>query len=333
MNWPSDISFAHPWAFLLMAVIPLMVWWYIRNINNQRHAVNVPSLQATKNVGRSLREHLFRLMPAVRMLAIAMLVVAIARPQTYSFHDNYNIEGIDIMLVNDVSGSMLAEDFKPNRLEAAKSVADQFISKRPNDRIGLVAFSGSAFTQCPLTADHSVLKKLLADIKNGIVRDGTAIGDAVGIAVDRLRYSKAESKVIILLTDGINNSGFVDPRNAASMAKQYGIRLYSVGVGSYGEAPYPVKTIMGTSYSYVEANLDEELLKEMAETTGGKYFRATDNQSLESVYQEIDQMEKTRIDVSRMSDKHDLFFYPVLLAIALLVFEMILRYSLLRIMP
>ncbi|PKP03263.1 MAG: aerotolerance regulator BatA [Bacteroidetes bacterium HGW-Bacteroidetes-6] len=333
MKWPSDISFEHPWAFLLMAVIPLMVWWYIRNFSNQRHAVNLPSLQSIKNVGRSFREQLFRSMPAVRMIAIAMIIVAVARPQTYSFHDNYNIEGIDIILVNDVSGSMLAEDFKPNRLEAAKTVADQFIAKRPNDRIGLVAFSGAAFTQCPLTADHAVLKRLLADIKNGIVRDGTAIGDAVGIAVDRLRYSKAESKVIILLTDGINNSGFVDPRNAASMAKLYGIRLYAVGVGSYGEAPYPVQTLMGTSYSYVKANLDEDLLKEMAEATGGKYFRATDNESLETVYGEIDQMEKTRIDVSRMSDKHDLFFYPVFLSIALLLLEIFLRYSFLRIMP
>lgn len=333
MEWINDLSFEHPWAFLLMAFIPLMVWWYIRNFRQSRHAVYASSLKAIEKVPKTFRERMFHLLPVFRFTAIAFIVVALAGPQSYSFHDDYNIEGIDIMLVNDVSGSMLAEDLKPNRLDAAKKVAQDFIAGRPDDRIGLVAFSGAAFTQCPLTADHAVLRQLLLQIQNGIVRDGTAIGDAVGIAVDRLRYSTAVSKVVILLTDGINNSGFVDPLNAASMAKLYGIRLYTVGVGTTGQAPYPVKTIMGTSYEYVDVRLDEPMLQEMATMTGGKYFRAVDNKSLKSIYSEIDEMEKTRIKVARMSEKHDLFFYPVLAALIFLAFELLLRYTVLRIIP
>ncbi|MPM23267.1 hypothetical protein SDC9_69733 [bioreactor metagenome] len=334
MEWINDLSFENPWAFLLMVLIPLMIWWHIRNFRQTRHAVNVPSLRSVEKVPKTFRERLFHLLPVLRFTAIALIITAIAGPQSYSYHDDYNIEGIDIMLVNDVSGSMLAEDLKPNRLDAAKNVAEEFISQRPNDRIGLVAFSGAAFTQCPLTADHAVLRQLLSMIENGIVRDGTAIGDAVGIAVDRLRYSTAVSKVIILLTDGINNSGFVDPLNAASMAKLYGIRLYTVGVGTdKGKAPYPVKTVMGTSYDYVDVHLDETMLKEMADMTGGKYFRAVDNKSLDAIYKDIDQMEKTRIKVARMSDKHDLFFFPVFAALLLLAFELLLRYTVLRIIP
>jgi len=329
----SDISFEYPWAFLLLAIIPLMAWWYIGNYHQMRHAINIASLKSVAKVSKNFRERMYHALPVFRMIAIALIISAIAGPQSYSYRDDYNIEGIDIMLVNDVSGSMLAEDLKPNRLDAAKKVAEDFIIERPNDRIGLVAFSGAAFTQCPLTADHAVLKQLLQQIQNGIVRDGTAIGDAVGIAVDRLRYSTAVSKVIILLTDGINNSGFVDPLNASSMAKLYGIRLYTVGVGTTGKAPYPVKTIMGTSYEYVDVRLDEPMLKEMSSMTGGKYFRAVDNNSLEAIYKEIDEMEKTRIKVARMSDKHDLFFFPVLLAIVFLAIELLLRYTIVRILP
>lgn len=333
MKWINDLSFAHPWAFLLMGFIPLLIWWYIKNYKNTRQAVFASSLKAIEKTPKTIRERMFHSLPAFRLIAITFIITAIAGPQSYSYHNDYNIEGIDIMLVNDVSGSMLAEDLKPNRLDAAKKVALNFIAGRPNDRIGLVAFSGTAFTQCPLTADHAVLRQLLMQIKNGIVRDGTAIGDAVGIAVDRLRYSTAVSKVIILLTDGINNSGFVDPINAASIAKLYGIRLYTVGVGTMGKAPYPFKSIMGTSYEYVEVKLDEPMLKEMAAMTGGKYFRATDNKSLESIYDEIDKMEKTRIKVARMSEKHDLFFFPTLIALILLAVEFVLRYTVLRIIP
>jgi len=333
MEWMRDLSFENPWAFLLLAILPLMAWWYIRNFRHAHHSLNVPSLKAIERVPKSFRERMIHLLPVLRLISIALIIVAIARPQSYFVKDNYNIEGIDIMLVNDISGSMLAEDLKPNRLDAAKNVAAEFINSRPNDRIGLVAFSGSAFTQCPLTADHSILSELLKQIQNGIVNDGTAIGDAVGIAVDRLRSSKASSKVIILLTDGINNSGFVDPLNAASIAKLYGIRVYTVGVGTMGKAPYPVNSVFGKTYEYVDAQLDEALLQEMSDMTGGKYFRATDNQSLTNIYKEIDQMEKTLIQVASMSNKHDLFFYPVLLALLLLALELILRYTLLKTLP
>jgi len=333
MEWMRDLSFANPWAFLLLALLPLMAWWYIRNFRRSQHSLNVPSLQAIERVPKSFRERMIHVLPVLRLISVALIIIAIARPQSYFVKDNYNIEGIDIMLVNDISGSMLAEDLRPNRLDAAKNVAAEFINSRPNDRIGLVAFSGSAFTQCPLTADHSILSELLKQIQNGIVNDGTAIGDAVGIAADRLRSSKASSKVIILLTDGINNSGFVDPLNAASIAKLYGIRVYTVGVGTMGKAPYPVNSVFGKTYDYVENQLDEALLREMSDMTGGKYFRATDNQSLINIYKEIDQMEKTLIQVARMSNKHDLFFYPVLLALLLLACEMLLRYTLLKTLP
>ncbi|NLL29429.1 MAG: VWA domain-containing protein [Bacteroidales bacterium] len=333
MKWINDLSFAYPWAFLLLAVVPLMIWWYVRNFNHSRHAVNMPSLKALSNVPKSLRERLYHILPALRILAIIFIIIAIARPQSYSYHDDYNIEGIDIMLVNDVSGSMLARDLKPDRLVAAKKVANDFIDKRPNDRIGLVAFSGAAFTQCPLTADHAVLKRMLLQIEYGIVRDGTAIGDAVGIAVDRLRFSTSTSKVIILLTDGVNNSGFIDPLNAASIAKLYGIRLYTIGVGSKGKAPYPVQGPLGVTYSYVDVNLDEAMLQEMANVTGGKYFRAVDNKSLEKIYEDIDKMEKTRIKVARMSNKNDVFIFPLFAALLFLGLELLLKYTVLRIKP
>lgn len=333
MKWISDISFVHPWAFLLLLLVAALMLRHFRTSGRQAQGLNVPSLHGIKNVRKSFRERLFSWLPWMQWITMVLIIIAVARPQSQHVKSSYSIDGIDIMLVNDVSGTMLAEDLKPNRLEAAKSVAATFIDGRPQDRIGLVAFSGVAFTQCPLTADHSALKMLLMQIKNGIVRDGTAIGDAVGTAVDRLRSSKAVSKVIILLTDGINNSGFIDPMDAASMASLYGIRLYTVGVGSRGEAPFPVQGILGTQYTYEEANIDEPLLQKMAETTGGRYFRATDNASLEAVYKDIDAMEKTRIDVARMTDKKDVFFWPVLAAALLLAFSLLLKLTILRTLP
>ena len=329
----SDISFANPWAFALLIIVPFMIWWYYSHLRQKRHSINFPSFKALNHMPVSFRERLFKLMPIFRFFSVILLIIAIARPQTYSFHEDFSIEGIDIMLVNDISGSMLAEDLKPNRLEAAKQVAEDFINSRPNDRIGLVAFSGSAFTQCPLTADHSVLRSLLSKIRSGIVRDGTAIGDGVSIAVDRLKESQAISKVIILLTDGVNNSGYIDPLMSAEIAALYGIRIYAIGVGTRGKAPYPVRSGGGTQYDYIEDHIDEELMQEMAEKTGGKYFRAVDNESLVQVYQEIDEMEKTRIKVARMSNMQDLFYYPVFWALLLIALELFFRYTILKILP
>ncbi len=329
-----EISFDNPFAFLLLLLLPYMIWWYYEKVGHKRHTITFPALKALNHIPVSFRETLYHALPVLRFLTLSLMIVAIARPQTYSFHEDYSIEGIDIMLVNDISGSMLAEDLKPNRLEAAKEVAASFISGRPNDRIGLVAFAGSAFTQCPLTADHSVLLSLLKQIRSGIVIDGTAIGDGVSIAVDRLKESTAVSKVVILLTDGVNNSGYVDPVMSAKIAAVYGIRIYVIGVGTRGRAPYPVVTPNGTTaYDYVESNIDEPLMQEMASNTGGKYFRATDNESLAKIYSEIDEMEKTRIQVARMSNKQDLFHYPILFALLFLGLEIFIRYTILKLLP
>lgn len=328
-----EVSFHNPFAFLLFLLLPFMIWWYYEKIGHKRHTITFPALKALNHIPVTFRETLWNALPVLRFLILGLIILAIARPQTYSFHEDYSIEGIDIMLVNDISGSMLAEDLEPNRLEAAKAVAENFINGRPNDRIGLVAFAGSAFTQCPLTADHSVLRMLLSQIKSGMVDDGTAIGDGVSIAVDRLKESTAVSKVIILLTDGVNNSGYVDPIMSANIAAVYGIRIYVVGVGTRGRAPYPVLKNGRTSYDYMESHIDEPLMQEMAAKTGGKYFRAVDNVELKEIYAEIDNMEKTRMKVAHLSNMQDLWHYPVLFALLLLGLELFIRYTFLKLLP
>lgn len=330
----SNISFAYPWAFLLLLFVPLLLWWHYSYSLKKRHSINFPSLKALDHLPISGKERIWKSLPIIRSLVIVFVVIAIARPQSSDFHEDYSIEGVDIVLANDISGSMLAEDLTPNRLEAAKEVAAQFIDSRPNDRIGLVAFSGSAFTQCPLTADHAVLKSLLKNLRSGIVQDGTAIGDGVSIAVDRLKDSKAVSKIVILLTDGINNSGYIDPLMSASIANTYGVRVYAIGVGTLDKkARYPIQTPFGKQYEYVEVKLDEALMQEMAENTGGRYFRASDNKSLEQVYKEIDKLEKTRFNVAKMSNMQDLFAYPLFVALFLLLIEIVFKYFILKVLP
>ncbi|MBZ0243758.1 MAG: VWA domain-containing protein, partial [Bacteroidales bacterium] len=267
---------------------------------------------------------------ALRWLAISLLIVSIARPQTSSSKQNMTIEGIDIVLSLDVSGSMLARDLKPDRLEASKDVAIEFIKNRPNDRIGLVIFSGETFTQVPLTTDHAVLRNMFTDIKSGMIEDGTAIGDGLATAVSRLRDSKAISKVVILLTDGVNNAGSVDPMTAAEIAKVFGIRVYTIGVGSYGTAPYPVQTPFGIQLRDMKVEIDEALLQNIASQTDGRYFRATSNKKLEEIYREIDQLERSKIDVTEFKRKHEEFFPLAVLALALLLLEFLLRQTLLR---
>jgi Ca-activated chloride channel family protein len=254
-----------------------------------------------------MREQLRQTPLVLRLLTIGIFLVALARPQSVSARQNMTTEGIDIVLVLDISRSMLAEDFTPNRIIAAKQVADEFIQGRTDDRIGLVIFSGESFTQCPLTTDYTVLRNLLREVKEGMIVDGTAIGLALANGAGRLRDSKAKSKVMILLTDGVNNRGEIDPLTGAKLAATYGVRVYTVGVGTQGEAPYPFPTPYGVRRQMIPVDLDEKMLEQVAAMTGGKYFRATDNRKLRAIYKEIDLLEKTKIEVTAYKKYTDLF--------------------------
>ena len=269
----------------------------------------------------------------VRLLALCCIIMALARPQLKFEEQQSEGEGVDIVLCIDVSGSMTAQDFTPNRMEAAKKVAEDFINNRPDDRIGIVIFSGESFTQCPLTTDHYVLTSQIQQIRNGLLEDGTAIGSGLATSVDRLRNSKAKSKVIILLTDGINNGGLIDPATAKEIAKTFKIKVYTIGVGTDGYAPTPVSTPMGIVMQNEKVAIDEKLLRNIADETGGKYFRATDNQSLQSIYASIDRLEKSKVEIvtfRRFTEK----FYPfIFAAMALLLLEIILRFTLFKKFP
>lgn len=269
----------------------------------------------------------------LQVLAIFFLVVALARPQSSNNWQTYTSEGIDIVLALDISGSMLARDFTPDRLEAAKEVATKFILERPQDKIGLVIFAGESFTQCPLTTDQAVLVNLMREVQSGMIEDGTAIGLGLANAVNRLKDSPAKSKVVILLTDGVNNRGAIAPLTAAELAKAYGIRVYTIGVGTYGEAPYPVQTPFGVELRNVPVEIDEEVLQQIAHLTDGKYFRATDNNKLKQIYQEIDQLEKSKIEVKHFSKKEEQYFIFGLVGLFLLITQALLRYTLLRKIP
>ncbi|MBR1799743.1 MAG: VWA domain-containing protein [Bacteroidales bacterium] len=303
----SNITFAHPWVLLALLILPLMAVWYVWRYRKQEAALQHSSLDMVAGVKKTLRVRLRWLPYALRMLAVGLMVVALARPQSHLSRQETTVEGIDIVLAVDVSGSMRAEDFKPNRLEAAKRVAADFINGRRNDRMALVVFAGEAFTQVPLTVDHNILLQQLGKIKCGMVQDGTALGDGLATAINRIKDSEAKSKVIILLTDGVNNSGSVDPQNAAEIAALYDIRLYTIGVGSLGQAPYPFQDQFGrTHYQNIDVEIDEPLLREMAaQTVDGQYFRATNKQTLQEIFDRIDQMEKSKIDVTQYAQTHD----------------------------
>lgn len=291
-----------------LTIIPLMILWHWRFGRSRQPSVTYSSLKMFGGIPKSWKERINGAPVVLRSVAIGLLIIALARPQTYSSSQNVTTEGIDIVLCLDMSGSMTSEDLKPNRIDAAKAVAAQFIKERPNDEIGLVIFGKQAFTQCPITIDHTVLLNLLDKVKLGMVPpDGTAIGNAIADAVGRLRYGKAKSKVIILLTDGENNAGQVDPLTAAEIAKTYGVRVYTIGVGTNGEAPYPVQTPFGTRYQMVPVQIDTTLLGNIAQITGGEFFRATDNRSLREVYSEIDKLEKSKIKVTSYRNTTELF--------------------------
>ena len=317
----------------LLVAIPLLVFWYWKRHNLAHASISISSLKGFEESGSAFRQYFRHILFAFRIFAIVLLIIAMARPQSSTSWQNVTTEGIDIIIAMDISGSMLAQDFKPDRLEASKKVAMEFISGRPSDRIGLVVFSGESFTQCPLTTDHSVLKNLFGSIKSGMIEDGTAIGMGLATAVNRLKDSKAKSKVIILLTDGVNNAGLIAPLTAAEIAKTFNIRAYTIGTGTTGLAPYPVQTPFGIRYQDMEVKIDEDVLKEIAGMTGGKYFRATSKKKLEEIYDEIDQLEKSKIEVTEYRKKTERFLPFALAACVLLLLEFLLRNTVFRSIP
>lgn len=325
-------TFAHPWLLLMLAIVPLLVAWYVLRYRKQHSAIQFSNSPLLKGLPTTMRGRLRHLPFALRMVALAAVIVALARPQSKLSYEKMKVEGIDIVLSLDVSGSMLAEDFSPNRLEAAKKVAAEFIEGRKTDRIGLVVFAGESFTQIPLTIDHHVLLEQLSKVKSGTMRDGTAMGDGLATAINRIKDSKAKSKVIILLTDGVNNQGSVDPYSAAEIAAMYDIRIYTIGVGRMGMAPYPFRDQFGRiHYQNVKVELDEPLLRQMAAATDhGQYFRATDKKSLQQIFNQIDKMEKTRIDASQYSQTKDEYLPFLLAALACFVAELLVRLLILR---
>lgn len=326
-------EFANPKYFLLLILLVPMIVWYILKEKKSHADLQFPSLQAFKGIKHSGRIWWRHVLFVLELLAIILLVTALARPQSSNSWQTYTSEGIDIALALDVSTSMLARDFTPDRLEAAKEVATKFILERPQDKIGLVVFAGESFTQCPLTTDQAVLVNLLREVKSGMIQDGTAIGLGLANAVNRLKDSPGKSKVVILLTDGINNQGAIAPVTAAELAKAFGIRVYTIGVGTYGEAPYPVPTPFGVQLQNMPVEIDEGVLQQIANVTGGKYFRATDNDKLQQIYSEIDQLEKSKIEVKHFSKKNEQYFIFGLLGMCLLIAQAVLKYTLLRKIP
>lgn len=322
----KHIIFAHPYLLLLLLIIPLMTVWYVMRYRKQKPALQFSNISLFKGLHKTFRQKAYPLLFVLRMIAVGALIIALARPQTKLSKKEMKVEGIDIVLTMDVSGSMLAEDFKPNRLESAKKVAADFIDGRKNDRIGLVVFSGEAFTQVPLTIDHNVLLKQLYGLKSGMIKDGTALGDGLATAINRIKDSEAKSKVIILLTDGINNQGSVDPQSAAEIAAQFGIRLYTIGVGTQGMAPYPFRSESGrVVYQNIPVELDEHLLTQMARSTDdGRYFRATNKKSLQDIFGQIDRMERSKIDVTQYAQTKDEYQIWLIIAGLALLLEIIL---------
>ena len=329
----SQLTFENPnLLYLLLLLVPVIVW-YVFNHKRTHASIQVSTI---KGIGKNhiTYKHILRhVVFTFRILVMALIIVAIARPQSTLNWKNEESEGIDIVLALDVSSSMLARDFEPDRLEAAKDLAIQFIAGRRNDRIGLVVFSGESFTQCPLTTDHSVLINLFKDVKSGIIEDGTAIGMGLANAVSRLKDSDAKSKVIILLTDGVNNQGAIAPATAADLAQTFGIRVYTIGVGTEGVAPYPMNTPFGVQLRNMPVEIDEEVLTEIAQKTGGEYFRATDNEKLKQIYEQIDKLEKSKIEVKEFSQRNEEFLMFVMIAAFLLLTEMVLKNTILRQIP
>lgn len=327
------MEFLHPkYLYLLLLLIPLTVWYVVR-LSKTQASFRLASANAFNGMKPGFRVYMRHFPFILRLLSLALVIVVIARPQSVSSWEESETQGIDIVMALDVSGSMLAQDLQPDRLQAARKVAAEFITDRSNDNIGLVIFAGESFTQCPLTTDHKVLLNLLNEINFGMIDDGTAIGLGLATSVNRLKDSQSQSKVVILLTDGTNNSGQIAPLTAADLARSYGIRVYTVGVGTKGMAPTPVNTPYGIRMQNMPVDIDEETLTEIAAMTGGQYFRAHDTEGLRQVYNEIDEMEKYLISVQNVTRRQELFLPWALAALALILLELLLRRTWLRSIP
>jgi Ca-activated chloride channel family protein len=334
MSLLRNIEFANPWFLLLLLLIPIFAFWNYKSKQRRHVDIPLPSLKGIANI-RSNRSILLKYLPILRALAFSLFVIALARPQTSLKEEDIKAEGIDIFLAIDLSSSMLARDFKPDRLEVSKAVAIDFVGKREFDRIGLAVFAGESFTQCPLTTDHKVVNDFLGSLNCGFLEDGTAIGMGLASAVNRLKDSKAKSKVVILLTDGVNNSGYVRPITAAEIAKEFDIKVYTIGVGSSGNALTPVSRRSNGEYVFgmARVQIDEALLEEIANMTGGKYYRATSEQALQNIYDEINTLEKTEMQVTTVKRYSDEFRIFLLAGLIFFLLELLLKYVFLRSIP
>ena len=332
----SHITFLYKWVlwFIPLVFVWAGLWWYFLS-KKEYPSLRLSSTKAFVGYAVPVKAKIKQWMPLLRIAALTLLLVAIARPQTSFDEEKVTTEGIDIVLAIDVSGSMLSEDFSPNRIGAAKKEAMEFVDARPHDRIGMVVFSGESFTQCPITIDHAVLKGQIDKVQNGLMEDGTAIGNGLATCVERLKEGTAKSKVVILMTDGVNNRGSISPEDAADIAVQFGVRVYTVGIGTNGKARTPVA--MGPDgkliFDYVQVEIDEARLREIAKKTGGQYFRATDNKTLKQIYSQIDKLEKTKIEVSAYQRKTEKYYAFALLAGIFLIIEILLRYLVVRAIP
>ncbi len=332
------MTLAHPYFLFLLVLLVPYILWYVLKQNDAEASLTVSSTDVFRYAPQSYKLYLLHVPFLLRVLTFVMIVLVLCRPQTSNSWSNRSIEGIDIMLAVDVSTSMLAEDLRPNRLEAAKKVATEFISGRPNDNIGLTIFAGESFTQCPMTTDHAVLINLFESIQGdiaqrGLISDGTAIGMGLANAISRLKDSKAKSKVIILLTDGSNNAGDISPLTAAEIAKSFGIRVYTIGVGTNGTARYPMRVGGRTEYLNIPVEIDTKTLASIANATDGEFYRATNNDKLREVYQEIDKLEKTKMHVKQYSKRYEAYFPFALIAALSMLLELLLRETILKKLP
>jgi Ca-activated chloride channel family protein len=332
-SWLKDIDFAYPWMFALLALVPIMLWWYVKKSSRQSSSLLISSIRSfgeTRSFKTVLRHAPF----ALRLLSITCLIIALARPQTRNDQEMVSGEGIDIILCMDVSGSMLAQDFTPNRLEAMKQVAADFVDKRPTDRIGLVIFAGESFTSSPITMDKTTLKSQILSAQTGYLADGTAIGDGLATSVERLKDSKTKTRIVILLTDGEDQGGLLDPNTAKEIAKSVGIKVYTIGMATEGFAEAPMQSEDGQiTVRRQKVNLNEALLRDIAAETGGLYFRARDNATLQSIYAEIDKLEKSNIQITALKRFNEKFLPFAVAAAILLLLELILRYSVFKKFP
>jgi Ca-activated chloride channel family protein len=329
LYWLQHITFTWPWVFSLLALLPVMIWWRLGRKGKLRATLQVSSTKHFKGAS-TFKTALAQVLFVFRLLAVALLIVALARPQIRNMEQQVTGEGLDIILCIDVSGSMTSEDFSPNRMEAAKREAIEFVEHRPTDRMGVVIFSGESFTMCPLTTDRSAIIAQINAIRPGLLQDGTAIGSGLATSVERLKNSPSKSKIVILLTDGVNNGGLIDPITAKEIAKAMGIKVYTIGVGTDGYAPMPGPDGQMTQE---KAGIDEKLLQDIASSTGGQYYRARDNASLDSIYKNIDTLEKSKVEVTSYARYIEEYWPFALVAMALLIFEMLLRYTILRKFP